>query len=170
MARITAEQAGGAERLAFLDMLAYSEIGPELLAHSDDGYNVLVGSTWDQPILFKSYAAHPRILNKALDSTAAGRYQIIWPTWHPLQVRLGLPDIGPESQDLAGIELVRECGALPAIDMGDIHHAITLCNQTWASLPGAAALLPDGTPQHENAFGPLVAAYSAALTGYRRAV
>ena len=59
---------------AFLDMIAFSEIGPALLAKSDDGYDVLVGSTPDRPLLFTSYAEHPNILNAACNSTAAGRY------------------------------------------------------------------------------------------------
>jgi hypothetical protein len=36
---------------AFLDMIAWSEIGPALLAKSDNGYNVCVGSTPEKPIL-----------------------------------------------------------------------------------------------------------------------
>ena len=42
---------------AFLDMIAFSEIGPTLLAASDNGYDVLVGGT-----LFHGYADHPRVL------------------------------------------------------------------------------------------------------------
>lgn len=39
MPRITPQQAGGLNRCAFLDMIAYSEIGQQLLAESDDGYS-----------------------------------------------------------------------------------------------------------------------------------
>ena len=63
---------------AFLDMLAHSEIGEALLAVSDNGYNVIVGSTPTKPDLFTSYANHPRKLvrlGEFLQSTAAGRYQ-----------------------------------------------------------------------------------------------
>ncbi|TPQ32162.1 glycoside hydrolase, partial [Burkholderia ubonensis] len=45
MARISVAAAGGKNRVAFLDTVAVSEIGAALLAKSDDGYNVLVGST-----------------------------------------------------------------------------------------------------------------------------
>jgi hypothetical protein len=55
----TAAQAGGANRCAFLDMLAVSEIGAELLAETDNGYNVLVGATPAHPLTFPSYATHP---------------------------------------------------------------------------------------------------------------
>lgn len=69
-----------ANEKAFLDMIAYSEIGPELLALSDNGYNVIVGSTPKNPLLFTSYADHPRrliTLRPGLKSTAAGRYQLL---------------------------------------------------------------------------------------------
>ena len=39
-----------------------SELGRALLAKSDNGYNVLVGSKPAAPILFHSYADHPRRL------------------------------------------------------------------------------------------------------------
>ncbi|MES9187223.1 lysozyme, partial [Cutibacterium acnes] len=67
-------------RKAVLDTLAFSEIGAPLLKVSDNGYNVLVGSTPWKPILFDSYADHPRrliALNPTLSSTAAGRYQLL---------------------------------------------------------------------------------------------
>jgi len=44
MARISAADVGGANVLAFLDILAWSELGENILAQSDDGYNVIVGS------------------------------------------------------------------------------------------------------------------------------
>jgi muramidase (phage lysozyme) len=65
---------------AFIDTIAYSE-GTSTINNSDDGYNVLVGSTPNHPILFNDYSTHPNVLNHALDSTAAGRYQIIHPTF-----------------------------------------------------------------------------------------
>lgn len=45
MARISAAEAGSPNHLAYLDMLAYTELGRDLLEKSDDGYNVIVGST-----------------------------------------------------------------------------------------------------------------------------
>ena len=47
--------------LALLKTIGFSEIGRDLLAHSDGGYNVLFGGC-----LFQSYADHPR---KKLQST-----------------------------------------------------------------------------------------------------
>ena len=68
-------------RAAFLDMIAFSEIGPDLLAKSDNGYNILCGSTPAHPLLFNSYGDHPRqamfLPKLGIYSTAAGRYQLL---------------------------------------------------------------------------------------------
>jgi muramidase (phage lysozyme) len=138
---------------AFLDMIAVSEIGSALLAVSDRGYNVLVGSTPSAPLLFHSYASHPHILNKALDSTAAGRYQILG-RYADAYIRvLNLPDFGPASQDKIALEMVRECHALPFIESGLIEEAVTMCSSRWASLPGATY------GQHTNKIENLLTAY-----------
>ena len=119
---------------AFLDMVAESEGTINL---GDDGYNVLVGSTLDHPILFTSYAAHPDKLNLALDSTAAGRYQVLYRWWRPYQERLRLPDFSPENQDRVAIAQISEVpSALAAIHTGDLTTAISMCSHLWASLPG----------------------------------
>src|SRR5512146_1947176 len=123
MARISVEQAGSVNVLAFLDLLAYSEIGPDLLAESDDGYDVLVGSLPGRPLLFHGYQAHPQVLNHALNSTGAGRYQIIRGTWAGVAGELKLPDFSPVSQDRAAIQLIFERRALPQIMAGNIAQA-----------------------------------------------
>ena len=55
---ITEQKAGGVNVLAFLDMLAWSEIGPDMLAdpESEDGYRLLVGSLPGKLKTFASYA------------------------------------------------------------------------------------------------------------------
>jgi muramidase (phage lysozyme) len=73
MARLTGPSAN---LNAFLDLIAASE-GTPVIPGSDDGYDVLVGATRKHPLLFHSYAEHPNVFNRELDSTAAGRYQII---------------------------------------------------------------------------------------------
>ncbi|MGG2044825.1 glycoside hydrolase family 24 protein [Burkholderia gladioli] len=156
MARIDATAAGGQNRVAFLDMLASSEIGAALLAKSDDGYNVLVGSTAARPLLFSSYAAHPEVYNRALNSTAAGRYQILSRFWQIYQAQMKLPDFGPVSQDRYALQQLREHMALPLIDAGHFRDAVAKVSNIWASLPGA------GYGQHENDIGRLQAAYQAA--------
>ena len=160
MARITVAQAGGLNRLGFLDLIPWSELGEALIAVGDSGYNVLVGSTAEKPILFHDYSRHPRILNHQFDSTAAGAYQAIFPTWRESSTKLQLLDFGPESQDLFAIERLRVRNALGAIDAGNIAVAIMLCANEWASFPG------NSYGQHEQTLADLIAAYTAARQKY----
>lgn len=146
-------------RTAFLDMIAHSEIGPALLAKSDRGYNVIVGSTPMSPTLFQSYVDHPRklvLIRPGLWSTAAGRYQVLAHYFDVYKAQLRLPDFSPASQDAIALQLIGECHALDDINAGRVEMAITKCCSRWASLPGA------GYQQHENAMSDLVAAYQAA--------
>ena len=140
---------------AFLDMIAFSEIGPDLLAKSDNGYNILCGSTPAHPLLFDSYADHPRILNVELDSTAAGRYELLAKYFDDYKALLSLPDFSPESQDQIALRQITECKALEAIDLGQLGTAVGLCAHIWASLPGA------GYGQPENSLTALAEAYQA---------
>lgn len=156
MPRITPEAAGGANVCAFLDMLAWSEIGPELLAHSDDGYDVLVGSTGRAPLLFTNYATHPNVYNERMNSTAAGRYQLLHRYWAPYRDLLHLPDFGPVSQDRIAIQQIREQHALADVMAGYLSDAIGNVSNIWASLPGA------GYGQHEQHIDGLRQAYVAA--------
>jgi muramidase (phage lysozyme) len=163
---ITAAQAGGPNRVAFLDMIANSEIGPELLAQTHDGYACLVGATPTHPLTFPSFADHPNVFNAALDSTAAGRYQLLHVWWADRTVNgvvhrgyktmLNLPDFSPPSQDKVALQQIRECNALPDIDAGNFAHAVALCSHIWASLPG------NDYGQHVNKIAALQAAYVAA--------
>ena len=140
-------------------MIAVSEIGPKLLAVTDNGYNVIVGSTPAKPILFDSYADHPRRLikiNERLSSTAAGRYQLLARYFNHYRDLLDLPDFSPASQDAIALQQVKECRAFAAIEAGDLNEAVRKCAHIWASLPGA------GYGQHENSIGILLAAYMAA--------
>jgi muramidase (phage lysozyme) len=144
---------------AFLDMIAFSEIGASMLADSDNGYNVIVGSKPGAMDLFTSYADHPRklksmmIKGKVVYSTAAGRYQVLERYYDHYSTSLQLPDFGHDSQDKIALQLIRECGALTDIDKGRFQMAAMKCRSRWASLPGA------GYGQHENALASLQAAY-----------
>lgn len=156
MARITVEAAGSTQVLAFLDMIAVSEIGPEMLAESDDGYNVIVGSRPGHLITFDSYADHPDIHVPEVNSDAAGRYQIMHHWWPAYKKMLNLPDFGPESQDLYAVQQLRESKAIPLLEEGNIQGSIHACSHIWASLPGA------GYGQHENKLADLVDAFQKA--------
>lgn len=140
-------------RTAFLAAIATSEIGTDLLAMSDRGYNVLVGSTPARPLLFSSYASHPNVFNAQCNSTAAGRYQVLYRYWAVYKAQLNLSDFGPVSQDLIAIQMIRECQALPLIDAGSFADALYACRSRWASLPSS----PYG--QHTNTLDSLRAAY-----------
>lgn len=141
---------------AFLNMIAHSEIGPALLAASDNGYNVLVGSTPSRPLLFASYADHPMIYNKQYNSTAAGRYQLLGRYWRSYKQLLHLHDFSPASQDAVALQQIGECGAIPAIEAGHFEDAVHCVARIWASLPGA------GYGQHENRLADLASVYRAA--------
>ncbi|WP_416268600.1 hypothetical protein SD235_00060 [Burkholderia cepacia] len=106
---ITAQQAGDPNRTAFLDMIAWSE-GTSCIPESDDGYRVLVGATPDKPQTFSSYATHPDILNSRFNSTAAGRYQLLYRYWLAYRQQLKLPDFSPLSQDRIALQQIREKG------------------------------------------------------------
>ena len=139
-------------RRAFLDMIAWSEIGPALLSRSDDGYNVIVGGH-----LFDDYADHPRRLvdlpRLGIKSTAAGRYQLLARYWDVYRKQLKLADFSPASQDAVALQQIRECRALPDIDAGRLDAAVAKVCRIWASLPGA------GYGQHEQKLERLRVAY-----------
>lgn len=159
MSRISASEAGGVNVVAFLDTIAQSEIGAALLANSDDGYDVIVGSTPHKPVLMPSYADHPRLRVQLgnIVSTAAGRYQFIAPTWDGLARKLTLPDFSPDSQDRACVQLLRDCGALACLQAGMIPDAVRHAAPVWASLPGA------GYGQHENKMMQVLTWFDAAM-------
>jgi len=138
---------------AFRDMIAWSEIGPPLLSMSDNGYNVCVGSTPQRPILFVSYAEHPRRHDIATNSDAAGRYQFMGRYWLAYKAQLHLPDFGPVSQDTWCDQLIRECHAMDDVIAGRLESAIAKCSSRWASLPG------NSYGQHMNKVSDLAAAY-----------
>lgn len=156
MARITPQHAGGANVVAFLDMLAWSE-GTDngKQATRDSGYDVIVGGQ-----LFKGYADHPRVVvdlpKLKIQSTAAGRYQLLRRYYDAYKKTLGLKDFMPLSQDLIALQQMRERRALPLIQAGKTTEAIHAVSNIWASLPGA------GYGQHEQKLADLLAVYRKA--------
>jgi muramidase (phage lysozyme) len=132
MSRITADQAGGSNIVAFLDTIANSE-GTE--GKGDDGYNMIVSPGG----FFTSYADHPRKLvqvRPGLQSTAAGRYQILEHNFDVYKTQLKLPDFGPLSQDLIAIQMIKECRAIQLLQVGQFDEAVYRCSSRWASFPG----------------------------------
>ncbi len=143
------------QRKAFLDMLAWSEGTDNGRQKTrNHGYDVIVGGE-----LFTDYSDHPRklvTLNPKLKSTAAGRYQLLSRWWDAYRKQLGLKDFSPNSQDAVALQQIKERGALPMIDRGDIRQAIDRCSNIWASLPGA------GYGQFEHKVDSLIAKFKEA--------
>jgi len=129
---------------AFLKMIILSELGQSLIDVSDRGYNILVGSTASHPLLFTDYSTHPNILNKQFDSTAAGAYQIIHPTFIGLCEHGGYTDFTPETQDKMAVDLITGREALDDVNAGNFENAVAKCSAEWASLPGG------NSGQHSN--------------------
>jgi muramidase (phage lysozyme) len=142
---ITPAAAGGVNVCAFLSMLAWSE-GTDngKQPTKDRGYDVIVGGQ-----LFKGYADHPRVLvalpKLGIQSTAAGRYQLLRRYYDSYKKTLGLKDFSPLSQDLIALQQIRERRALPLIQAGKIEDAIARVRNIWESLPGAGY----GQPEHK---------------------
>ena len=90
-----------------------------------------------------------------LKSTGAGRYQLL-SRWWMLTALSSLKDFSPKSQDAVALQQIKERGALPMIDRGDIRQAIDRCSNIWASLPGA------GYGQFEHKADSLIAKFKEA--------
>lgn len=158
MAAIGKDAVGGSQNIiAGLDTVARSEGTWNI---GEDGYNCIVGSTKTKPILFSDYSKHPNRLmhfdNGTPDSTAAGRYQILFRFAEVYTKQLKLPDFGKISQDRIALQLFREVGAYELLRLGKFYKAMTAAKSRWASLPGA------GYGQHEQQIETLAAAYMAA--------
>jgi lysozyme len=152
-----------ANQAAFLAMLAHAE-GTDRAA---DPYRCCYGFKYT----IVSLADHPALTGEWLGeslaslgsayagkiSDAAGRYQLIKPTWISCKMRLRLPDFGAEAQDAAALALIGQRGALSLIEAGDFAGAVARCAPIWASLPGSNA---QGQPQRE--MTALIAAYTGA--------
>lgn len=172
MAFITADQAGGQNFVAMLDMIAWSEgtsrfhgIDASNGLDSDNGYRVLVGSilaTTNHPEVlhtFGDYSRHPNMLvtlSNTLSSTAAGRYQILYRWWSAYQAKLRLTDFSPMSQDLYALNIMREQGAFQFIRVGAFAQAVACISDQWASLAGSQY------GQHTNTMDDLQLAYTNA--------
>ena len=144
------------QRKAFLDMLAVgrgTDNGRQKTRNH--GYDVIVGGE-----LFTDYSDHPRKLVTLKLQTQINRRRTL-PASFPLvdkayRKQLGLKDFSPKSQDAVALQQIKERGALPMIDRGDIRQAIDRCSNIWASLPGA------GYGQFEHKADSLIAKFKEA--------
>lgn len=129
---------------SFLGMIGSAE------GTDKNGYNTLFGGG-----KVESLSDHPRQLfdftettGRPNKTTAAGRYQFLSNTWDEQAKKLGLQDFGPQSQDLAAINLLRERGILPDVLQGNWEAAVKKSGPIWASLPSS----PYPQPRQSNEF------------------
>ncbi|NNG81009.1 glycoside hydrolase family 104 protein [Acinetobacter sp. ANC 5378] len=108
------------------------------------GYNTIFGNE-----RFGNLSSHPNVRKqfkqtdgKMNETTAAGRYQFLKPTWDDTSRRYGLKDFSPQSQDIAAIGLLMQNGALPYVLKGDYQTAVRKSGGTWASLPSSPYAQP----------------------------
>ena len=142
------------QRKAFLDMLAWSEGTDNGRQKTrNHGYDVIVGGE-----AITGLPDHPRKLI-CQPTTQINRRRTL-PASFPLVgchcKQLGLKDFSPKSQDAVALQQIKERGALPMIDRGDIRQAIDRCSNIWASLPGA------GYGQFEHKADSLIAKFKEA--------
>lgn len=126
----------------FLDVISQAE--------GTTGYDTAFGGG-----TIASLDDHPRKLHdftqtdgKANKTSAAGRYQFLQGTWDDVAGKLGLTDFGPQSQDIAAVELLRRNGALEPLLAGDFDTAVKKSGTTWASLPSS----PYAQPKRSDGF------------------
>ena len=143
------------QRKAFLDMLAWFEGTDNGRQKTrNHGYDVIVGGE-----LFTDYSDHPRklvTLNPKLPNQQAPDATSFFPVGG-MPTAKSLPErLLSESQDAVALQQIKERGALPMIDRGDIRQAIDRCSNIWASLPGA------GYGQSEHKADSLIAKFKEA--------
>ena len=122
------------QRKAFLDMLAWSEGTDNGRQKTrNHGYDVIVGGE-----LFTDCSDHPRKL-VAKPKTQINRRRTLPASFHVggMPTASSSERLLSKSQDAVALQQIKERGALPMIDRGDIRQAIDRCSNIWASLPGA---------------------------------
>ena len=115
--------------------LACLKLG-EGTSDGERGYHRIVGGEEVEDLSW-----HPRkkvyIKRYRVWSTAAGAYQIIYPTWEGLVKAYGFDDFYPDTQDEAAVALIAGRQALQDVKDGYVVDAIRKCAKEWASLPGS---------------------------------
>ena len=113
------------QRKAFLDMLAWSEGTDNGRQKTrNHGYDVIVGGE-----LFTDYPDHPRklvTLNPKPSNQQAPDATSFFPLVGCLPQEAILKDFSPKSQDAVALQQIKERGALPMIDRGDIRQQLTV--------------------------------------------
>ena len=134
-------------------------VGGELITDvrktRNHGYDVIVGGE-----LFTDYSrspsqtCHAKTQNPNQQAPDATSFFSRW--WDALTASSWPERLLSESQDAVALQQIKERGALPMIDRGDIRQAIDRCSNIWASLPGA------GYGQFEHKADSLIAKFKEA--------
>ena len=119
------------------------------------GYDVIVGGE-----LFTDYSDHPSQTCHAKPKTQINRRRTLpasfrW--WDAYRKQLGLKDFSPKSQDAVALQQIKERGALPMIDRGDIRQAIDRLQQYLEGFTAGA-----GYGQFEHKADSLIAKFKEA--------
>ena len=135
-------------------MLAWSQRNPITTSETrNHGYDVIVGGELFTDYLITSQTCHAKPktqINRRWTLPASSRW------WDAYRKKYSKDDFSPKSQDAVALQQIKERGALPMIDRGDIRQAIDRCSNIWASLPGA------GYGQFEHKADSLIAKFKEA--------
>lgn len=115
---------------------------------AEDGYSYLFGSRPDNTLRFTDFSIHPNNhqVHNGINSTAAGRYQILFGTYVELCNKYGFTNFEPHTQDLMFAAILDGISVLTAVSKGLMLQDLVLNKMAkqWASLPGS----PYGQPTH----------------------
>jgi len=114
----------------WLDLISFAE-GTYDPSRGGTQYDIMFGGG-----RFSDLSRHPDkvISSGGYNSAAAGAYQFMPQTWAGVSKKLGLKGFGPEQQDLAALELIRQRGVDPSRDPITKETVARLAPE-WASLP-----------------------------------
>lgn len=122
---------------SYLDLINIREGSP--------GYN----QAFDY-VPFTDFSKHPQIYNKTHDTSAAGKYQINYPTWVEYSAKVGVNDFSPESQDAVAWRIAEDnyrvktgggdlYEALKSDDPYTVATTFTKNKNRWVSLPSTTS-------------------------------
>ena len=130
---------------AFLDLIAWSEGTSTSPITQNDGYDVIVSGVdglhrmidYDDHPFAPQYKRQPVIVRRVplLESTAAGRYQLLYRYWTVYRAELHLSNFAPVNQDAVALKQAQERGALTLVMNDAVDQAIAACSNIWASFP-----------------------------------
>lgn len=134
MAPLTPQERQWLAAISFAEGTYASGKGPQ--------YNIRFGGG-----RFPSLASHPggTVSSGGYTSGAAGAYQFMPGTWAGVSKKLGLKDFGPQAQDLAALQLIRQRGVDPRRDP-ITPQTVAKLSPEWASFPTASGKSYYGQP------------------------